>query len=814
MSLLEANESVSSKLDKTKEIIEKNGLPDAQFSEEVVIGAVLLGYAEFHAIPLEPDQFCVEKHRRVWQGLSELDTKGSGCSATHLAKHLEEKKQLGSIGGLSYLIDLTMKVPAMLSIDTFVDAIGERSDASKYILKVLEQVDHLILGSELSEARAQISKISGENLVTKRNAHSYGMMTGWQITPNQEDVAKMFAKQPEGIMTGIRVLDEATFGLQKRELVIIGARPSDGKALRNDTPIKTVSGWIEIGNLKVGDQLASIDGQPSQVVGVYPQGVKPMNRITFSDGRSAVCCDEHLWSVYYRNWTPSKTRVVDTVKLKELLTRKRYQTRLSIPVVGGDFGSTETPLPLRPWLLGYLLGNGGLTRLSETSGNAGLTIPDQDTVDRVSNELAFYGCKLSLTTNSNGIDYRIVINGSPFLSERNAPVNPINSILRGMGLAGCGSFEKFVPKEYLDAPRHIRIELIRGLMDSDGTADEKGSPYFCTTSKQLALDCQYLIRSIGGVCAIREKRPFHTYKGERKDGALAYDIGIAVDNSSELFWLERKKDRTRPRARNRRLYIKRIEPCGEAEATCIAVSHPSKLYVINDFIVTHNTALATQICRHAAGSNYRSHIISLEMSKEQLIKRIVCQESNVSYHRTRIGETTPEERKKLAQEYFKTSDLALKISDGVDWTIGGIRNHLKYQQSVDEPIDLLMIDYLGLMPITGHNRRERRDLDLGEITRGLKLLAKEFDCCIVLLSQLSREGEKQNRKPIKSDLKDSGNIEADADTIMMLWHDKAKEESWGRPAEIILEKQRNGPTGNLPVYFMRESTAFKDRDSF
>ena len=160
-----------------------------------------------------------------------------------------------------------------------------------------------------------------------------------------------------GVATGFVDLDEMTSGLHPGELVIVAGRPSMGKAQPLDACIKTTIGWKAMGEVQVGDALASIDGAPSIVTGVFPQGERQVYRITFSDGRSTECCAEHLWRIHYRDW--DAPRVVTTQKLIEMLSRARYQGRLWVDQVDGDFGHDD-PLPVDPWVLGALIGDGNV----------------------------------------------------------------------------------------------------------------------------------------------------------------------------------------------------------------------------------------------------------------------------------------------------------------------------------------------------------------------------------------------------------------------------------------------------------------------
>src|SRR6185503_6843681 len=135
-------------------------------------------------------------------------------------------------------------------------------------------------------------------------------------------------------------------------LIIVAGRPSMGKAQALDARIKTRTGWKEMGELQVGDALASIDGAPSIVTGVYPQGVRQVYRLTFTDGRSAEACAEHLWRVHARTW--EQPRILSTSDLMDLVD-DRPVNRFWIDRVSGHFGHDEA-LPVEPWALGASLG--------------------------------------------------------------------------------------------------------------------------------------------------------------------------------------------------------------------------------------------------------------------------------------------------------------------------------------------------------------------------------------------------------------------------------------------------------------------------
>ena len=168
--------------------------------------------------------------------------------------------------------------------------------------------------------------------------------------------------------------------------------------------------------------------------------------------------------------------------------------------------------------------------------------------------------------------------------------------LKALGLYEKYSHEKFIPKDYLLGSHDQRLKIIQGLLDTDGTVDKNsGHVEFSTTSYQLALDVQYLIRSLGGIATIHGRNPKFTYKGEEKEGLPAYDVNIRYHTPSELFTLPRKKELTNDEnqyAKSLKLRVNSVEYIGEKETQCISIEHPDHLYVTDDFIVTHNTSTA------------------------------------------------------------------------------------------------------------------------------------------------------------------------------------------------------------------------------
>jgi replicative DNA helicase len=600
-----------------------------------------------------------------------------------------------------------------------------------------------------------------------------------------------------GVPTGFTDFDQMTSGLQRQDLVIIAARPSMGKAQPLDAKVLTEQGWKTMGELKLGDDLASIDGRPSTVIGIYPQGIKQIYRVTFSDGRATECCGEHLWRVHYRSW--SSPRVLSTDEVAALLTRKRYQKRLWIDMVSGDFGHDQS-LPIEPWILGLLLSEGDFNALRFSTASDQL-------LSQMSERL---GQEFSVTHAGN-YDYRIIQTAGHQRPGRfGVWPNPLREKLKGLGLWGRRSESKFIPELYKIANRQARLALLQGLLDGDGWVEKTGSVRFSSSSEQLAKDVVELARSIGSWATIKSKQTTYSYNGPQQ-GKLSFVVNIAHPDSQSLFTLNEKRERAATGRKRRKMpTFVSIEPVRQAEARCIAVTHPEQLYISDDYVVTHNTALALNMALYAAKNGNSIGIFSLEMSAEQLVSRLLCAEARVDAHRLRTGYLNQEEWARLADALRRLCETKIFIDDTPGASVLEMRAKTR-RLKAEHGLDLLIIDYMQLM--AGRGRIESRQQEVSQISRDLKILAKELDVPVISLSQLSRATEtRADHKPQLSDLRESGSIEQDADVVCFIYRDEVynpTDENRGT-AELIVGKQRNGPTGSVMLAFLKEFTRFEN----
>ena len=224
------------------------------------------------------------------------------------------------------------------------------------------------------------------------------------------------------------------------------------------------------------------------------------------------------------------------------------------------------------------------------------------------------------------------------------------------------------------------------------------------------------------------------------------------------------------------------------------------------------TAMALNIARNAAvAGSTPVAIFSLEMGKEQLVMRLLCAESQIKSHRMRDGFITPQDWKKLHRAGDTLFQAPIYIDDSPENSVLSIRAKTR-RLKMENDVGLVIIDYLQLMKVV--RTSERRDLDISEISRSLKALARELEIPVVALSQLNRQLEKRDdKRPRLSDLRESGALEQDADVVAFIHRAnafrRADEVQDGR-AEVIVAKHRNGPTGSAHLAFLKPYSRFEN----
>lgn len=314
-------------------------------------------------------------------------------------------------------------------------------------------------------------------------------------------------------------------------------------------PVLTPDGWVTMGDLRVGDEVIGSNGEPTLVTGVFPQVDRRVYQMTFDDGAGVRSGPEHLWTV--RDTRDASAHTFTTEQLNELLfkrNKKHYVIQTVDPVV---FADQKQPLPIDPYLLGVLIGDGNLREDLVRVSSA-----DKEILDNIRQTKGQF------------------ISDSPFLNT-----------LRELGLAGKKSYEKFIPDCYMTSAPDSRRELLRGLLDTDGWA-QGPSAGFRTSSILLAEQVRSLVWSLGGKATLACHSTWLNGV-QHRDG---YQLTISLIKQ-DYFKLERKKSAIIPLTGAFGRRIRSIERTDDEESVCIRVEAEDHLYVTKDFVLTHNTGV-------------------------------------------------------------------------------------------------------------------------------------------------------------------------------------------------------------------------------
>lgn len=772
--------------------------PHSVEAEQAVLGGLLLSNQAWDRIGdlLTESDFYRADHRVLWRTITKLVEDNKPADVLTVTEALKITGEINDVGGLAYLHQLASGTPSAANIRRYAEIVRERS-----IMRRLAEVGTSIADSAyspqgrearqlLDEAETRILEIGEQG---GRSSESFAKMSGLlaEVMSRLDELHRNPAAVT-GKATGYVDLDEMTTGLNDGDLVIVAGRPAMGKAQPLDAKVKTLTGWRAMGELQVGDALASVDGSPSIVTGIYPQGVRQVYRVTFSDGRSAEACAEHLWRVSFREW--AAPRIVDTAKLIELLGKKRYQRRLWVDQVCGDFGHHES-LPVDPWVLGALLGDG---KLAARALAQALPRPEPE-----------YAEEAVAAGGVANAPRRAAVASPAF----EAP-DPLTEGLRALGLWDVGSHETFIPRLYRNASRAARLALLQGLLDSEGVADKTQSVRYCTASYRLARDVQELVRSLGGWCALAYKRAAAASAG-RRAGRPAYVLDIQHAMPRSLFRSSAKRDGL-PEVDERasRPVIASVVPSRVVATQCISVSHPSRLYVTDEYVVTHNTSFALNIAEHVALElKLPVLVFSMEMGGTQLATRLLGSVGKVDAQALRTGRLTATDWDKLGVALGKLNEAPLLIDETPALNPLELRARARRKWREYGGLGLIVVDYIQLMQGSEGSNQENRATELSEISRGMKQMAKELSVPVIALSQLNRSLEQRpNKRPVMSDLRESGALEQDADMILFIYRDEVyNEDSPDKGiAEIIVGKQRNGPIGTVKLTFLGKHTRFEN----
>lgn len=388
----------------------------------------------------------------------------------------------------------------------------------------------------------------------------------------------------------------------KLDLLTVSQPKRTGKALPVDTNVLTPTGYRHMGDLRVGDIVISVNGNATTVTGVFPQGVKEIYEITFSEtgkcpDKSVVkCCKDHLWTVRTEEDRASGNYRV--MSCEEMIngTMKRgadrhnnYSVDYVLPVHFEEYGERL----LAPYLMGQLVGDG-----SFRSG-VKITTADEEVLERLAKELP----ETDKLVHIRAYDYRIVKKEDKHDEKGFMIKSETAKAIAKYRLDNKLAHDKHVPKEYIYTSVENRLDFLRGLFDSDGTVTTNGAE-FSTTSAQLADDVSLIVRSLGGRVRIVSRMGSYKLNGEIVTTRLNYRVYCQFPSTICPFWLKRKVEKYNPKRKRLYRFIEDIQATGEyTEMVCISVADESEQFVVSEHMIpTHNTTLGLMFVLFRAGN--------------------------------------------------------------------------------------------------------------------------------------------------------------------------------------------------------------------
>ena len=356
-----------------------------------------------------------------------------------------------------------------------------------------------------------------------------------------------------------------------------------GRAEPMTSLIPTPTGPRKMGGLKVGDLVLGSDGQPTAITGVFPQGMIPVADVHFSDGSVVRCSKNHLWNTRTQSQRTKNMgySTKTTTEIQQTLKNKHGHKNHEIPLVSSPVMIESKNIPMNPYVLGCLLGDGSIS-----CGSIGFSTADPEMIQLIEHRLAHSMKIVKNISSKTGYDYTLSKNDGQ-------TKNTMKRILIDLGLWGLTAVDKHIPFVYMQNDENVRLEILQGLMDTDGSIfyhkSGKTRVQFYSISEKLAGDVKWLVESLGGVAYSRVK---NTLKNGTHNSGFGHNydlnvVDIVLPSSINPFKLSRKRDLFNPSSALR--FITDVIDVGEEECQCISVAADDSLYLTNNFIVTHNT---------------------------------------------------------------------------------------------------------------------------------------------------------------------------------------------------------------------------------
>lgn len=742
-------------------------------AEQCVLGGMLLSKDAIADVVeiLKASDFYRPAHAIIFEAILDLYGRGEPADAITVAAALADSGDLNRVGGAPYLHTLIASVPTAANAAYYARIVGERA-VLRRLVEAGTKIVQLGYGAASGGGRDvdDVVDLAQQTIyeVTERRVSEDFAVLADLLQPTLDEIEAVGAQGGvmSGVPTGFTDLDRLLNGLHPGQLIVVAGRPGLGKALALDTPLPTPDGWTTMGEVRAGDWLVGADGRPTRVLHAFDVMYdRPCYEVRFSDGSVIVADADHLWKVVSVAREPlsvghgpasvhrgAAEQTLTTEQIRDTLRSGDGGPRYAVPDTA-PLQLPERDLKVPPYRLGTWLGGGRRAKRRRTQA-----------------------VRLGRA--------------------------------RDVGVPRAGQ----IPRDYLRASERQRRALLAGLLDSAGTVTACGEVRYETASRRLADDVFELVVSLGYRCSLTRTtvvgtptagpaptRPTaaRTRRGRGVPAPVVYRLTFAAGD--EVFRCDRKRSLHQARrdvaastpADPR--HIVDVRPVPSVPVRCVTVDNPDHLYLAGRAMVpTHNSTASMDFARNAAiRHNHASAIFSLEMSKVEIVMRLLSAEARVPLHVLRSGQLSDDDWTKLARCMGEISEAPLFVDDTPNMNLMEIRAKARRLKQRHD-LKLIVVDYLQLM--TTPKRVESRQQEVAELSRGLKLLAKEVECPVIAVSQLNRGPEQRtDKRPQLSDLRESGCLTADTRVVRA-----------DTNAEVTLGELLASGARNIPVWALDE----------
>ncbi len=770
-------------------------------AEEAILGGILLDPEALSRVSdrLAPEAFYISAHKEIYQAALRLHSQGKPTDLLSLTSWLTDHDLLTRIGGRNKLASLVDRTVSAVNIDALATLVMD-----KYLRRQLVKAGNEIvqLGFE-TETELPIVLDHAEqkvfSITQSRPQAGLVHISDTLINTFQDIETRHQGIALPGIPCGFYDLDAMTSGFQRSDLIIVAGRPSMGKCVAYDTEIILANGSIstiaEIYACRQAELLTLTDDwkleitQPSAFI---DDGIKPVFRVTTRLGRSVETTITHPYL---------------TIQGWQQLYELKVGDQIAVPRKIDIFG-TKIISECEIKQLAYVIGDGCLpdTTIPQIifqleRSRLCLFLNSLFAIDSWAGLLKSGQAQLGYTTYSEKVARQIQHLLLRFgiiaaLKQRSLQYQDSSRITWQLDIADAHSIKTFITEIGIFGKEEALAKVEAALVQNRYQTNRDLVP---VQHEQIAATQGKEPRTVfTPIDSITKYNSF--LSGERALTRERHWMAIDTENlplpqlvTGDVYWDE----------------IVSIELMGYKQVydLTIPVTHN---FVANDIYV-HNTAFCLNLA-HNIAALYKLPIavFSLEMSKEQLVQRLLASEAGIETGYLRTGRISQTQWEPLSRAIGMLSEMPIFIDDTPNITVTEMRSQARrLQAEAGTELGLIVIDYLQLMEGAGDNRVQ----ELSRITRSLKGLARELRVPVIALSQLSRGVESRtNKRPMLSDLRESGSIEQDADLVIMLYRDDYyNTDTPDRGvAEVIISKHRNGPTGTVKLLFDPQLTKFKN----